>query len=138
MPSPASAFCEGVNVLLARTEKIQKVHTRVFAGLADAEEDQVFLNAFRCGQPFNDASEPCESLDCVFSVVVIPRDAIVVEKCEKFVAVFFKTMFALRRWLSLALILSQLPPVAWSHLLHPIHFLPKMDWSKPVKAQIYS
>jgi hypothetical protein len=21
---------------------------------------------------------------------------------------------------------------------HPIHFLPKMDWSKPVKAQIYS
>jgi hypothetical protein len=22
--------------------------------------------------------------------------------------------------------------------VHPIHFLPKMDWSKPVKAQIYS
>jgi hypothetical protein len=41
MPSPPPSFREGVNILLARTEEIQKVHARVFAGLADAEENQV-------------------------------------------------------------------------------------------------
>ena len=48
MPAPAPAFREGVNVLLARTEEIQKVHAHVFAGLADAQKDQIFLNCFRC------------------------------------------------------------------------------------------
>jgi hypothetical protein len=37
MPSPAPAFCESVNVFLAGTEEIQKVHAHVFAGLADAQ-----------------------------------------------------------------------------------------------------
>jgi hypothetical protein len=39
MPPPPPAFREGVNILLARTEEIQKVHAHVFAGLADAQED---------------------------------------------------------------------------------------------------
>jgi len=46
---PAPAFREGVNVLLARTEEIQKVHAHVFAGLADAQED--YLSAVL---PFGD------------------------------------------------------------------------------------
>ena len=34
--------------------------------------------------------------------------------------------------------LTQLFYLAVALRVHPIHFLPKMDWSKPVKAQIYS
>jgi len=37
-PAPAPAFREGVNVLFAGTEEIQKVHAHVFAGLADVAE----------------------------------------------------------------------------------------------------
>jgi hypothetical protein len=40
------AFREGANELLARMEEIQKVHTHVFAGLADAQKNQVFFDAF--------------------------------------------------------------------------------------------
>ena len=42
-----------MNVLLTRTQEIQKVHAHVFAGLADAQEDQVLLNAFRRGHSFD-------------------------------------------------------------------------------------
>src|ERR1035441_167755 len=48
-PAPAPTVREGVNVLLARTEEIQKVHAHVFAGLANTQEDKVILNPFRCG-----------------------------------------------------------------------------------------
>jgi hypothetical protein len=34
--------------------------------------------------------------------------------------------------------LTQLYYLAVALRVHPIHFLPKMDWSKPVKAQIDS
>jgi len=39
---------------------------------------------------------------------------------------------------SLRIDLVQLFYLAAALRVHPIHFLPKMDWSKPVKAQIYS
>ncbi len=39
---------------------------------------------------------------------------------------------------SLRIDLTQLLYLAAALSIHPIHFLPKMDWSKPVKAQIYS
>jgi DNA-binding XRE family transcriptional regulator len=38
---------------------------------------------------------------------------------------------------SLRIDLTQLFYLASALRVHPIHFLPKMDWSKPVKAQIY-
>ena len=39
---------------------------------------------------------------------------------------------------SLRIDLVQLFYLAAALRVHPIHFLPKMDWNKPVKAQIYS
>ena len=50
-PAPAPILRKGVNVLLARTEEIQKVHAHVFAGLADAQKNQVFLQALFSGTP---------------------------------------------------------------------------------------
>ena len=46
-PAPASAFREGANVLLTRSEEIQKVHAHVFAGLADAQQGEILLHARR-------------------------------------------------------------------------------------------
>lgn len=39
---------------------------------------------------------------------------------------------------SLRIDLAQLFYLAVALRVHPVHFLPKMDWSKPVKPQIYS
>ena len=39
---------------------------------------------------------------------------------------------------SLRIDLTQLFYLAVALRVHPIHFLPKMDWSKPIKTQIYS
>lgn len=39
-------FREGVNVPFTGTEEIQKIHTYVFAALADAQKNQVILDAF--------------------------------------------------------------------------------------------
>ena len=39
---------------------------------------------------------------------------------------------------SLRIDLTQLFYLAVALRVHPIHFLPKVDWSKPVKAQINS
>ncbi len=44
-PAPAPTLREGVNVLLTRMEEIQKVHTHVFARLADAQEDHVLADS---------------------------------------------------------------------------------------------
>ena len=43
--APTPAFREGVNVLLARTEEIQKVHAHVFAGFAEAQNDDSVANS---------------------------------------------------------------------------------------------
>lgn len=87
-PAPAPAFREGVNVFLARTEEIQKVHAHVFAGLADAQENQVFPDAFLGGRAFNDIPEFGKRLDGVFSIVVVPRNAVMLKKREKGLPVF--------------------------------------------------
>jgi len=46
MPPPPPAFREGVNILLARTEEIQKVHAFVSTSFPKAEQNQVFAHAF--------------------------------------------------------------------------------------------
>jgi hypothetical protein len=45
-----------MNVLLARTEEIEEVHAHVFAGLANAQQEKVFLNALGGGKPLDHAA----------------------------------------------------------------------------------
>jgi hypothetical protein len=44
-PAPAPTLSKGVNVLLTRTEEIQKVHAPMFARLADAQDDHVLADS---------------------------------------------------------------------------------------------
>src|SRR6185369_17456128 len=47
--APLPTLREGVDVLLTGKEEIQKVDAHVFAGLANAQEDEVILDPFGCG-----------------------------------------------------------------------------------------
>src|ERR1017187_9547348 len=79
-PAPAPAFRKGVNVLLTRTEEIQKVHAHVFAGLADAQEDQVFPDALFGRDSAKDLTKRGEGFDGVLRVVVVPRHPVEAQK----------------------------------------------------------
>src|SRR5438132_1628388 len=68
LPSRTPALCEGVNVLLARTEEIQKVHAHVFARLADAQQDEVLFNCLRCPTPLHNIAKACKSFDRMLCV----------------------------------------------------------------------
>jgi len=49
---PAPAFREGVNVLFAGTEEVQKVHAHVFAGLVEAHDSDLDYSAqLKCAGP---------------------------------------------------------------------------------------
>jgi len=43
-PTPTPTVREGVNVLLARAEEVQKVHAHVVVGLADTQRDESFAD----------------------------------------------------------------------------------------------
>src|SRR5208282_3471385 len=90
---PAPAFREVVNVLFARTEEIQKVHAHVFAGLADAQENQVFLYAFWRGYAFDCPTQSRKRFDGMLGIVVVPRYAIKTQKREQLVSVLLKPFF---------------------------------------------
>ena len=75
--SPAILFCKRVNVLLARAQEIEEVHTPVFAGLADAEKDQIVIKSVLGRRPQHHVSKCCERFDRMLRVVVVPRNSIV-------------------------------------------------------------
>jgi hypothetical protein len=108
-PAPAPTLREGVNVLLARAEEVQKVHAHVFAGLANAEKDEVFPNRFRGPTPLNNIPQCRKSFDGMLRVVVIPRNAIVLKKREELVSVLLEALFAFYRCLALEIRISYLP-----------------------------
>ena len=86
-----------MNVLFPGTEEIQKIQTAVFAGLADAQEDKVFLNSFRCRETFDGATKSGKRLDRVLGIVVVPRNAVMIQKSEQLVALRFQPSSAFHR-----------------------------------------
>jgi hypothetical protein len=56
-------LCKGSNVLLPRTEKTQKIHAHIFAGLTDAEQHEVFLNCVWSKAPSDYIPQLREPLD---------------------------------------------------------------------------
>jgi hypothetical protein len=65
-------FREGMNVLFTGTEKMQKIQTHIFAGLADAQWNQILSNAFLGGRASDDIPKFCKRFNCVLGVVVFP------------------------------------------------------------------
>jgi hypothetical protein len=114
MPAPTPAFREGVNVLLARTEEIQKVHAHVFAGLADAQHDQVVAKTFFGSDSPDNAPERSKGFDGVLCVIVVPRHAIETQKREQLVSVLLQPILELQSCLALHACIVNLP-------IEPIH-----------------
>jgi len=69
----------------------------VFTGLADAQKNKVLSHSLFSRRAFNDISQHGNSLHCVFSIIIIPRDAVVLEECEKLVSIPFKAFYASRK-----------------------------------------
>src|ERR1039458_2490373 len=108
-PAPEPAFRKGVNVLLTRTEEIQKVHAHVFAGLAEAQEDQVFPDALLGSASSKDLAKLGEGFDGVLRVVVVPRYAVETQKGKELVAVLFKPLLELHCGFALQVGCGDLP-----------------------------
>ena len=87
------AYGERVDVFFAGAEKVQKVQAGVFACLTGAQEDEIFFNPSGRRETLDGPAEPGKGFDCMFGVVVIPGDSVVVEKCEELVAVFIQSSF---------------------------------------------
>lgn len=86
-----------MDVFFARTKKIQKVHANVFAGLADAQENQVFFEAFLGGTTSEDIPKPSKRFDRMFGIIVVPGDVVVIDEREELVSVFFKAFHTSQR-----------------------------------------
>ena len=69
----------------------------VLAGLADAQQDQVLLDAFLRGHTPEDVAQHSECFDRVLGVVVVPWYPVVAEKREQFVPILLKTILELER-----------------------------------------
>ena len=87
-------FRENLDVLFTGTQKIQEIQALIYAGLTNAEENQVLSDAFLRCRACDYISQSGNSLHRMFSVIIIPGNAIVCEKREQLVAVSIKTLRA--------------------------------------------
>ena len=85
-----------VNIPFFGPEKIEKVDAPVFAGLRQAQERQVLVNAFPRRRYGDHVAQPREGLDSVLGVVVVPGNAAVIREREKRATVLQKPLFACR------------------------------------------
>jgi hypothetical protein len=83
--SPALRFGERVDVFLAGAKEIEEIQPLILARLANAQQDQVLFNSLWGGQAYYGAPQPGECFDRMFDVVVVPRNAVVVQEREKFI-----------------------------------------------------
>ena|SRR5437660_1763648 len=111
MPSSTSAPTVGevVDVLLARTQEIKKVHAHVPAGLTEAQKNQMVAEAFFRTNSSDHVPERSERFDRMLRIVVVPRDPVIAEKREQLVSVLFQTLLDLHRGLTLQVAFGDSP-----------------------------
>ena len=88
----AQTFREGVNVFFSRAEKIKKVQPAVFARLANAQQDKVIANGGLGEASSNDVTQLGKRPDCMFCIVVVPWNAVIVQKREKLIPISFEPL----------------------------------------------
>ena len=62
--------------------------------MAEAEKNQVFFDAFRCGESDNRTAKLGKGFDRMLSVVVVPRNVVVVQKRKELVTVLLESLLA--------------------------------------------
>src|SRR5688572_29680670 len=88
---PFPPLGHGFKRCLARQKKLERVDATVFTRLEDGEQGQKFLYGRTRESPVGEATHFCKVMHGMFSVVVVPRHVVVVEKFKKRVAVFAKS-----------------------------------------------
>ena len=79
-----------MDIVLARTQEVKKVHAYVLAGLTKAQENQMVAEAFFCTKSFHHVPERSEGFDRMLRVVVVPRHPVIAEKRQHLLRFFSK------------------------------------------------
>ena len=69
--------------MLLGKQKLQETDTLIFAGLVDTEENKVVAQPCRCHFSIGDHSVLGVAFHGVFSVIVVPRHAVMLKKREQ-------------------------------------------------------
>src|SRR5207249_10780707 len=83
------------DVPFTRPQEVEKIDSTVLAGLRNSEKGEIFLYALFRRCPRNYLAKASKCLYRVLSIVVVPRDSVVIEKREERVAVFCKPLLTL-------------------------------------------
>lgn len=99
MPRPALPVsdCKSFDVPLTRSQEVEKIDPPVLTALRNAEKDEVFLDALLRGCSGDDLAKSGKCFYRVLSIVVVPRNSVIIEKSEKLVAVSLEPVLALYR-----------------------------------------
>src|SRR5580658_10092625 len=81
--SSAPSRDESVYIRFLGQEEIEEAAALVLAGFAYAQQDQIFSKTFERAGSANHVPEPHEGFYCVFRVVVVPWNAVVIEECKQ-------------------------------------------------------
>src|SRR5215211_5144616 len=86
----AGTSSEDINVHVARAKEVQKIHALVFTSILYTQEYQGILDA--PSGAFRSYSPPhlSNTFNGMLGIVIIPRNAIIVEKREKLITVLFE------------------------------------------------
>jgi len=84
-----------MNVFLPRPDEIEEVHTHVFTGFADAEQDKIVADAFLRSDPPDDVSKGCEGLDGMLGIVIVPRYSVEPQERKELIAILLQPLFEL-------------------------------------------
>ena len=72
-----------IDTSLSGSEKVEKIDAFIYACLIDTQEDEIVADSPLIGISLNHIPDLGESLNGVFSVIIIPRNTIVVKKREQ-------------------------------------------------------
>ena len=78
-----------------RPDEIEEVHTHVFTGFADAQQDKIVADAFLRSDPPDDVSKGCEGLDGMLGIVIVPRYSVEPQERKELIAILLQPLFEL-------------------------------------------
>ena len=85
---------KGIEIGFARTEELEEIQSSVVAALANAQQDEVVFDGSFSEAASNYVANFRERLDCMFRIVVVPRNTVMVQKGEEFVSVLLESLLA--------------------------------------------
>lgn len=88
---------EHINVFLPGAQKIQKTNSFVFACLTNTKKNKIIADPFFRTDPSNHLAKLYECPNSMLRVIIIPRNAVIIKKCEKLITISLEAVFIFSR-----------------------------------------